>query len=569
MSDNTNKAQSLNVESFLSILFKHPYISTMLFCLMFTPFCFGDKEYITTTSIVSFGFLCVVLSMAFIFLLKAGGDTGSSAILFLLSTVAIASGCYLYYSKKETVWILFASLIVLAFYSYVLHINKMLNAKTICMLIMIAGVMLRLCYVLYTHSTERQHDVGYFDWTWGHANYIEYWYNNGIKLPDFDVRLIWQYYHPPFHHMVMAVFLKILTLLNVEYTKACQALQILPLMYSSLCMIASYKIFKIVKLKGLSLIIATTIVAFHPTFIILAGSYNNDVLCTLMVLLSIITAFKWYKEPNLKNIVLVALSIGLGMMTKLSAWMVAPPVAFVFLYIFIKDIKNYKKYIPQFLVFALICVPTALWWQVRNLISFDVPLTYVPDLGISSDQYIGNLSAFTRLFSVADNLDTVFVKFIGMGSTTNDYNPLISLFKTATFDEGLNQINEVNFPQVALTGPILFYLSLALGVIASIAFIYFMISKKSQLDFVQRIFFISFFAIYIISYYSFCFSFAHVCTMNMRYCVPTIVMGAMGMGMLINAIKPDTTAKKVIKYSLIALTFAFVIMTCVLYTQLG
>ena len=562
------KAQKLSIESFIDTLSKHPYIATMVLCMFFLPFCFGGQEYITTNSLLFFGGAVLLLTLCFNVMLNSGGDTPQSIMLFGISAVAVCSSIYLFYKTNSVTYVFFPSVIILAFYGYIFHINKCLNAKTICLLIMSAGIMLRLCYVLYTLSTDRQHDVGYFEWNWGHANYIEYWYNNGLKLPDFDVRTIWQYYHPPFHHMVMAALLKILTICGVEYEKACEALQILPFLYSSLCMIASYKIFKIVKLKGVGLIIATSIVAFHPTFVILAGSFNNDVLCTLFVLLSIVAAFRWYNNKTLLNIVFVALAIGLGMMTKLSAWMVAPPVAFIFLYVFFKDIKNFKKYIPQFLVFALICVPTALWWQVRNLIVFDVPLTFVPNLGETSDQYLGNMSSSTRIFGFTENLDTVFVKFIGMGNATNDYNPLISLFKTATFDEGNNQINDINFPQIAQTGPVLFYVGVLVAIVATLAFLFFMFAKKSQLNIVQRVFFIALYCIYFFSYYTFCFKFAHVCTMNIRYCVPLIVLGAMGMGMLINSIKPDTTAKTIAKYSCVGISVLFCLMSCIVYTQL-
>ena len=155
-----------------------------------------------------------------------------------------------------------------------------------------------------------------------------------------------------------------------------------------------------------------------------------------------------------------------------------------------------------------------------------------------------------------------------MGNATNDYNPLISLFKTATFDEGNNQINDINFPQIAQTGPVLFYVGVLVAIVATLAFLFFMFAKKSQLNIVQRVFFISLYCIYFFSYYTFCFKFAHVCTMNIRYCVPLIVLGAMGMGMLINSIKPDTTAKTIAKYSCVGISVLFCLMSCIVYTQL-
>lgn len=565
------KLTDFNITRFLDILSKHPYIYTIVLGLSFTPFCFGDKGFITVGSLIYM--VAVVLAVAFVFVVlgKAGGDTGSSVFLFSLLAVGIGCGSYVIYrSGFSSVWLFSAALVILLFLGFILHINKCLTPQTFCILMMLAGITLRLCYVLYTHSEDRQHDVGYFNWTWGHANYIEHWFNNGLMLPDFDVRNVWQYYHPPLHHMIMAAFLKLLTVLGVEYDKATQALQIIPMIYSSLCMVVSYKIFKAVKLKNLGLVIATALVCFHPTFIILGGSYNNDVLSVLFMLLAVNATLKWYKESSLKNIIPIALFIGFGMMTKLSAWMVAPAVAFIFLVVFIKNIKEFKSYILQFLVFALICFPPALWWQVRNLIKFDVPLTYVPNLGVDSPQYVGNVPALKRLFGFSsETLESVFPSFIGMGKQYNDCNPTISLLKTAMFDEGNNQISTTNFPQIAFTAPALFYIGAIVSLISIIAFVFFMFSKKTELHVHKRAFFLIIFAVFTISYYSFCFKFPHVCTMNIRYCVPLIVLGAMGMGMLVNKFRTDSKTQKAMKYACVILSAAFCIMSCVVYTQLG
>ena len=49
--------------------------------------------------------------------------------------------------------------------------------------------------------------------------------------------MIWQYYHPPLHHWLMALLLRILTVCGMEYDKACQSLQILPMLYYTLIMV--------------------------------------------------------------------------------------------------------------------------------------------------------------------------------------------------------------------------------------------------------------------------------------------------------------------------------------------
>ena len=72
-------------------------------------------------------------------------------------------------------------------------------------LILAAGFLLKLVYVLYTGIGTLQHDVHSFtDSTNGHAGYIRYLYTYG-HLPDFDPRQEFQFYHPPLHHILSAL----------------------------------------------------------------------------------------------------------------------------------------------------------------------------------------------------------------------------------------------------------------------------------------------------------------------------------------------------------------------------
>ena len=64
---------------------------------------------------------------------------------------------------------------------------------------------------------------------------------------------------------------------------------------------------------------AAAIVCFHPTFVLMGGSFGNDMLSVLFILLSLLLALRWYEESTLRRILPLAFSIGLGMMAKLSA----------------------------------------------------------------------------------------------------------------------------------------------------------------------------------------------------------------------------------------------------------
>ena len=560
-----------SMERIFHQLAKHPYLSVVGMCILLFFFGFCEKSNLTKGSYIYAGVVSAAIFAGLAFYGKIGRDTKENLIVFLFAFAFSGVSLFLIsYTDNSIPLMLWLFLFMLALFAIILRSLGQLTTRTLVMLMIAAGIMLRFVYVLYTDSGSRQHDVGFWNWTWGHANYIEYWYKNGLKLPDFDVRTIWQYYHPPLHHWIMALLLKILVLFGMPYEMACQALQILPMIYSSLIMVVSYRIFRWVKLDGLPLIIAMGILCFHPTFVLMGGFFNNDILTMLFMLVAVMFALRWYRDPTLKRIIPIALCVGLGMMTKLSAWMVAPPIAIMFLYIFVKNIKAWKKYIGQYALFGVITFPLALWWQIRNYLLFKVPLTYVPYLGDQSNQYCGNMSAFKRLFDFGNGqLSYVYDAFTDYGAPYNEYNPTLGLFKTAIFEEGTNGVSDVNFPQIAVTGPILFWIGVVLGLLCFFAFVVMMLRKDSGLDGMSRVFFLVFAATMIICYYLYCFKFPFTCTMNIRFLVPMISLCAMGLGLLLQRFSGQSLPEKILRYGSIGLTIAFALMTCVVYTQIG
>lgn len=543
---------------------KHPYVCTALACILTLPFGLCQLENINIFSLVYALLIGGALSAVIAFFAGRGKSIGKTAILFISGIAYTVICLFLINLSKNNVTVMFLLFVVgMVGLAYVLKKCGCLGTREFVAILILSGIALRLMYVLCTDSTQRQHDVGYFGTDYGgHSNYIEYWYNNGLVLPDFDVRTVWQFYHPPFHHMIMALLLRLFTVFGMPYSVACEALQILPMTYSSLCMVVSYRLFKAVKLNNLPLVIAMSIVCFHPTFIRLGGSFNNDILSILLILLSVLWSFKWYKNRSFINIVFLALCVGLGMMTKLSAWIVAPPIAFLFLYTLIKDNKNILKYILQYLLFGVICAPLGLWWQFRNFIMFSVPVTYIPYLGENNLQYSGNLPLGTRLldFFSPGRLDYPFVH----GTYGVETNPTLGLFKTAVFDESSN-VTDLSNVGSALTYT-LFYLSIILFLICTVAFFVSMIRKKSNIDLPVRIFYIILFSVFVISYYSFCFKFPFTCTYNIRYCTPLIVLCSMGLGLMLKNLN-NSLNSKIIKYGISGLVAVFCMASCLLYTQ--
>ena len=565
--------QKSSMERLLHRLAKHPYLSIVAMCLLLFFFGFCEKKNLTVGSYLYAGTVSLLIFAGLAFIGKIGKDLKENLIIFLFAAVFSGVSLYLiYYTGNSIALMLWLFLFIMALFAVVLKALGQLTTRTLIMLMIAAGIVLRFVYVLYTDSGSRQHDVGFWNWTWGHANYIEYWYQNGLKLPDFDVRSIWQYYHPPLHHWLMALLLKLLTLFGMEYETACQALQILPMTYSAVILAVCYRIFRHIRLSGLPLVVAMGILCFHPTFVLMGGFFNNDILCVLLMLLSVMFALRWYKEPTLKRIIPIALSIGLGMMTKLSAWMPAPAIALLFLYVFVKNIKAWKRFLGQFALFGVICAPLGLWWQIRNYFAFGVPITYVPYLSEQDAQYCGNMSAVKRLFDFGNGqLSYVYMAFTdpNFGAPYSEYNPTLGLIKTSLFGEGQNGISDIHFPQIAVTGPILFWIGVILGVLCFVSFVVMMIRRDSGLDGMSRVFFSVFAATMLISFYSFCFKFPFTCTMNIRYCVPLIPLCAMGLGLLLSRFSGKSLKEKILRYTSIGLTAAFALMTCIVYTQIG
>lgn len=435
-----------------------------------------------------------------------------------------------------------------------LGIRNKLTLRNGILLIMAAGFLIRLCYVMAVPMSMIQHDVSQLGTGKGHIGYIEYLYQNKA-LPDFDVRTVYQFYHAPLHHILAACWVGIQELMGINYADAFENIQLLTLFYSTLCMILSYKIFRQLNLKGIALAIAVSVVAFCPTFYIMAGSINNDILSITFMLGAILNTIYWYKKPQMKYIISIALCIGLGMMTKLSAWMVAPAVAFIFIESFIKNIldkdhRDIKKYILQFAVFLIVCCPLALWWPLRNYFSHGVPIGYVLELSKTSQQYIGDVPTWRRLFDFSSYQFTdVGDQFTIYDAPYNEFNPLVGLFKTSMFDEG---IVIRNFPNISGFNNMLFWSAVILGIIGFIAMIVAFCKKSGELNRSMKIFVGLLYGVICISYYTFCLKFPHVCTQNIRYAVPLIVIGAYFIGYAVqNSLHKDAKLWKRIYGSLL------------------
>ena len=487
----------------------------------------------------------------------------------LFSLFNIFSGWKENFYNPNQCLLLVLIIIFLIFYLFTFSRRKDYNYHDFIFLVFSLGFILRFVYCFSTDFYVRQHDldVGYDS---GHFAYMMRMFNVE-GLPEVNVETVWQFYQPPVWHIICAFFLRIQTVLGIKLEIAFENLQMISLFCSSSIMLLSLKLFKLFSLSKKPLCIAFSIVAFHPTFIILSGSINNDVLALTLSLLSVVLAIEWYREPSFKKIIFLALSIGFSMAVKLSAGLVSLGVATLFaIKLFGKSYKGKKGLLLQFLTFGVICVPLALWWQIRNLVLYKVPITFVPMLSEKNPQFVGNYSVFERLFDFSSISNGVYPARITKAGIFDyfDYNIPLTSLKTSVFGEYyLGHGSKTLSPFSNL----LFLCAVLIAVFAIIGVVLTVISmikwkNSNNFSFDEFIFTIICALTLVISHVKFCFDYAHFCTMDFRYIALCVVFGALYVGLLIKETKKyNKIFGKITLYLTSATVVVFAISTFAIY----
>ncbi len=290
-----------------------------------------------------------------------------------------------------------------------LHKKGKLTEERIVWIIIAAGMIFHCCYVLLSGLYDRQHDEGVYTGIAtsqinpGHIGYIEYIYKFR-KLPDMNPYQLFSYYHPPLHYALSGIWLIFLTSLGMPEDLAFENLQALPLLYSGLLMLLTYRILKKTGACGNSLFTGLLLIALHPSLTIMSGSINNDMLSTLLLACCIYTVLCWIRDKSLKNLIFIALSIGFGMLCKINTAIIALPTGLLFLLDFIRTIRLREGSFPKkfwmaaknYLLFALVSGSIGLSWIIRNLILFHVK-PGISSATEASVMYTGNYSIWARI----------------------------------------------------------------------------------------------------------------------------------------------------------------------------
>ena len=440
------------------------------------------------------------------------------------------------------------------------------NYNLILYAILAAGFLIRVAYIIMAPYGISKHDLGTFSLTGfsesdqGHLGYISYLYHFK-QLPDFDPRTKWAFYNPPGFHIISALWYGMLHSFGLAPRLCLESLQILTLLYVTGAIILAVKTLQEILPKGRILLCLAAFLSFSPFLTILSGTLNNDAQALFFSMLAILYALRWYRSRTVKNIIIIAVSIGLGMFTKLNVGLLAFPIGFLFIYSFISNKKERPKHLLQFALFALICAPLGLFWPVRNNIMFGMPLNYVPDPRLAS-QYVGDHSISDRIG--LPSLSEISYPFLSFDKA-KEGNIWVQMIRTSLFDEVKLPDNMQFFNICAM---ILFVLSL-LGTVLSVVLWGHAIWDRNSMKPEIKLFFTIMFVTMLASYASFCFSYPYICTMNFRYIIPLLLMPCLSFGCFYNAKKPGKTLKCISLAALLVFIFFSIIMNAALITDVA
>ena len=283
--------------------------------------------------------------------------------------------------------ILFTILVV----SYlILRLRHKTNLEINILYIMLFAFVIKLVYMLYTTGHTRQYD------TWssnhnGHYDYATFIFDNW-SLPNhiFNEGDVYQFYHPPLHYFISAIWMKVYAVFGFESSLVdttenlfC-SVQILSTFFTFLISYYAVKTLRLVCKSKTSLYIGAIFVCFFPRLFQLSGQINNDVLAGLFIILSIYRLFKYiFEKKSYKNICLSSLYLGLAMSAKLSAVIVCLGFAFYFIYAFIRSVQKKEgelkttTQILHYLCFLVIVAPIGLWFQVYAHKVYGLPYNFV------------------------------------------------------------------------------------------------------------------------------------------------------------------------------------------------
>ncbi len=409
-----------------------------------------------------------------------------------------------------------------------------INENTITLLIF-GSFLLRLFYVVLTQAHIVQNDLEALDEkSFGHLGYVYQIYTTG-RLPSVNPVGHYQLYQPPLHYVICVLCMRLYSLFGIEFSSMNEILQMLPLFYTTVILVFIDKIGRQLEISLLGRCVAVGFAAFLPYSIFMGGAINNDTLTTLLMLLCVYFTVKWYQNPDLKGILIMAVCIGCAMMTKLSGAMLAPSMAIVMLWRAWKDRRQWRMYLKQFICFGLAAFPLGLWYSVLRWIQYRMPFGFVCSVPEEAAQFIGMYS--NRRFSdYAYAFESLSLRWDNLSDV--DYNIPVCLVKYSVFNELDYYRNNL---AAYFLGTIMFWATLILFILIAAALLVWLFMKEYKS--IHKVFLTGGVLVVMLAYVKFCYEYPHVCTMSVRYVMAAVYMGILVLGAAVAGLQARLKAK--------------------------
>ena len=427
-------------------------------------------------------------------------------------------------------------------------------------IIMLLGIVLRLIVVLLSDPRVSNHDVSKVG-SYGHLDYAIYIFKN-FKLAPYNT---YEFAQPPLNAILQALVMKVVSLcgnFGTRYMKLFEYTKVLNFAYSVITLYFIYKILNELefakKIKNFVLLVF----AIYPGYLAMATQFNNDGISNMFFFISLYLSIRWCKQKDLKTIILLALSIGFGMLSKISVGLIAfitgPMMIVIWLRSIIETSSRAKSVgisatstdsvrascaspsiTVQLVIFALIVFPLGLSYAIRNYVLFNQKFVEIFEIAkngpLDMRQY--SFTIYDRFLSFpierlfgdkngfVDKSMDYYLSYMRYGANTRvyhqllEYNIWIDLIKTATFDEynfGYGSIYIACVTVYVLN--IVFFFA---GFISIIINIVKLIKNKAKSVYNNilnaRIISIMLFVIAMLSYIGFNYNYPYSCNSNFRY----------------------------------------------------
>lgn len=418
--------------------------------------------------------------------------------------------------------IMFLCYLLVLFKAWFLYRKGLIAIDALTVLLMLGGYLIKMTLTVFFDVYSFSHDAGKIfplgvGGGEGHINYILYLFEHG-HLPDFDPRTRWAFFNPPLHHILGSLWFRLNYLLGISWNIIAENLQIMTMFYSSMCIIVSRRIIRELDIPDEYGVYLVTFLSYFPAFNYLALNVNNDALATLLATCSILFGLYWARTPDIKNILLLSCSVGLGILTKMSNALVIPAILVVFVYRFVTRGELRTRIASHILGFFLIVFIVGGAFPLRNYLIYKISPTYIPDLGTTSDQYIGNYSYISRLG--LPRVRDILALEKRWGVVGIDHNVWLETTRSALFDErkllfSSTVMGKLWNGQQAMT---------FLFILLSMLFLFFTLIGFYRRRTLKDSFLVIYLTTLVFAFIKFNLQYPQLCSANFRYIIPSIVV---------------------------------------------